>query len=89
MSKDPGTRPPSDIVTVLEVATGKLRETSAKLRSIAYLVENHHDEVGEPRDISDIHWGLGLLLTELSGAVKDVASDLDTHSAGAAHRKTP
>jgi hypothetical protein len=55
----------------------KLRLLSAKLRSIAYLIENHHDEVGEPLDVGDIYWGIGLLLTEISYEVKSISIEME------------
>lgn len=50
-----------------------LRILSTKLRSIAYLIENHHDQVGDPLDIEEINWGLGMILTDLSQELKTVS----------------
>jgi len=51
----------------------ELRILSAKIRSVAYLIENHRDEVGEPLDRDDIYWGLGRILTDISEAVKQIS----------------
>jgi hypothetical protein len=71
----------------METSSVTLREASAKLRGLGYLIENHHDEVGEPLDIDDIRWGIGLLLTELSGTIRRIAVQLDENLLNESHKK--
>jgi hypothetical protein len=77
----------SDANSVIDSANGKLREVSAKLRSVAYLIENHRDAIGEPLDIEDIYWGIGILLSELSWSIKHVAIQLDENQVRGDQRK--
>lgn len=46
-----------------------LREAALKVRGLAYLIENHHDEPGTPLDFEDINSGIGLILTQCSRSI--------------------
>ena len=72
---------------IVEEPTTTLRLLSAKLRSLAYLIENHKDEVGEPFDISDIYWGIGLLLTEISLNIKTISIQIEEAEVRRSQRK--
>ena len=64
-----------------------IRLISIQLRSIAYLIENHSDEVGSPLDLEEIHYGIGLLLTELGQKLKTIANEIDRKEVGKFQRK--
>lgn len=52
-----------------------LRLISSKLRAIAYLIENHKDEVGYPLDIEEVYWGLGEILNNLCAEIRELATN--------------
>jgi hypothetical protein len=53
-----------------------LRELSAKLRGVAYLIESFDEEAGPPLDSKTIYWGIGMILTEISESVLKVAQSI-------------
>ena len=54
-----------------------LHAVSSKLRGLAYLIESQRGDVDPPVDLLAIHWGLGMLLTELSQTVEEVSRQLE------------
>lgn len=63
--------------TPIDPSSTSIRLLSAELRCIAYLIENFQDQVGQPFDIEDIYWGLGLILTEISQALKSISMQIE------------
>ncbi len=51
----------------------ELRELSAKLRGIAFLIESFDENPGPPLDSKTIYWGLGMILSDMSNAILSVA----------------
>lgn len=51
----------------------RLLTVGLKLRALAYLIENQRADADPPKDLLDIHWGLGALLSELSQSACDLA----------------
>lgn len=52
-----------------EESKESLLSISLKLRGLAHLIESQRADIDPPDDLTDVHWGLGRLLTELSQAV--------------------
>ena len=57
------------------------------VRGVGYLIENHKDEVGEPSDLGDVYWGIGLLLNEISNDIKSISIQIEEIQMRRAHRK--
>lgn len=54
-----------------------IRLIAGKVKALSYLIENRSDEVVEPLDVSEVHWGLGLLLEEISQELKSISIQLE------------
>ena len=76
-----------DLKTPTEDSETSIRLLSIKLRGIAYLIENFHDDAGEPFDIEDIFWGIGMVLSEISQNLKTISIQLGDEEAHRSKKK--
>ena len=61
----------------LDISQYQLLTESTKLRSIAHLIESQADLGCVPLDLDQINTGLGLLLNECAGRIREIAKQLD------------
>lgn len=57
--------------------SGDLRELAWKIGGIAYLIQQQKFDEIPPLGIEEIHYGVGLLLRELSEKVKQIADAIE------------
>lgn len=55
----------------------RLRLLCIKLRGMAFLIENCNDGGVTPNDMSDVRFGIALILDEISGSMKSLSVELD------------
>ena len=61
----------------VELAVEQLLEESAKLRSIAHLIENQRDPEYAPLDSEEINRGLAAILNDSASKIREVSCQLE------------
>jgi hypothetical protein len=67
---------------VSEPSYVRLYLTAKKLRGIAHLVESMGEPLSLPEDMTEVNWGIGLLLEGLASEVREAAEEVEAALGG-------